>query len=241
MSMEKIKNENKPLISIVTVVFNAVEDIEKTILSVINQTYDNVELIIIDGMSVDGTLDLIKKYESKIDYWISEKDDGIYDAMNKGIKAAKGDWINFMNAGDVFFEPKTLDKVGFGMHKESSLIYGNSIINNEVEFSAPLNQLKCGVIMACHQSMFFRFDLKHRSYVYYDLSYKVNADYELVNRLYLAFNSFSKLNQTIAKYKGEGFSTLFIWQLRRDRYRALYNNYGIIGIIRGLLFRVKKL
>jgi glycosyltransferase involved in cell wall biosynthesis len=235
------KKDHTPLVSIVTVVFNAKDDVEKTIKSVMNQTYNNIEHIVIDGSSNDGTVEVIKKYENHIDYWISQEDDGIYDAMNKGIKAAKGDWINFMNAGDVFFEPKTLDKVGFGMHKESSLIYGNSIINNKVEFTAPLNQLKYGVIMACHQSMFFSLDLKHRSYVYYDLSYRVNADYELVNRLYLAFNSFSKLNQTIAKYKGDGFSTLFIWQLRRDRYRALYNNYGIIGIIRGLLFRVKKL
>ncbi|MDA9921248.1 glycosyltransferase [Gammaproteobacteria bacterium] len=235
------KKDHTPLVSIVTVVFNAKDDVEKTIKSVMNQTYNNIEHIVIDGSSNDGTVEVIKKYENHIDYWISQEDDGIYDAMNKGIKAAKGDWINFMNAGDVFFEPKTLDKVGFGMHKESSLIYGNSIINNKVEFAAPLNQLKYGVIMACHQSMFFSLDIKHRSYVFYDLSYRVNADYELVNRLYLAFNSFSKLNQTIAKYKGDGFSTLFIWQLRRDRYRALYNNYGIIGIIRGLLFRVKKL
>ncbi len=241
MSMEKIKNENKPLISIVTVVFNAAEDLEKTILSVIDQTYDNVEFLIIDGMSFDGTVDVIKKYESKINYWVSEKDDGVYDAMNKGIKAAKGEWINFMNAGDIFFESKTLDKIDFRMHKDSSLIYGNTIIGNKFQLSAPLKQLKFGEIMTCHQSMFFSLNLKHRNSVYYDLSYKINADYELVNRLYLAFNSFSKLDQTIAKYKGGGVSTIHVWQLRKDRFRALYNHFGLIGIIRGLWFRLKKL
>ena len=103
--MEPIK------ISVITVAYNASRYIETTILSVINQTYSNIEYIIIDGGSTDGTVDIIKKYSNKISYWISEPDKGIYDAMNKGINKATGEWINFMNAGDTFHNPDTLSAV----------------------------------------------------------------------------------------------------------------------------------
>ena len=96
------QNGAKPLISIITVVYNGEEFLEKTILSVINQTYDNVEYIIIDGGSTDGTVDIIKKYEDRIDYWVSEEDRGVYEAMNKGLKVAKGDYIAILNADDYY-------------------------------------------------------------------------------------------------------------------------------------------
>jgi len=100
-----------PNITIITVSYNAVKTIEDTILSVINQTYPNIEYIIIDGGSTDGTLDIIKKYQDKITYWVSEPDKGIYDAMNKGTLKATGVWLNFMNAGDTFYDHQVLEKV----------------------------------------------------------------------------------------------------------------------------------
>ena len=99
------------VVPIITVSLNAEKYIEKTILSVINQDYNNIEYIIIDGKSKDRTIEIIKKYERKIKIWISETDSGIYDAMNKGIKFSKGDWINVMNAGDTFVSSKTVSLI----------------------------------------------------------------------------------------------------------------------------------
>lgn len=99
------------LISVITVSYNAVDSIEETILSVINQTYTNVEYIIVDGGSSDGTVDIIKKHESRISYWISEADNGIYNAMNKGISLSHGDYLLFLNAGDFLYSTKVFETV----------------------------------------------------------------------------------------------------------------------------------
>ena len=119
----------QPKISVVTVCYNAVNDIEKTILSVINQTYPNIEYLIIDGGSKDGTMDIVNKYKDKIDVIVSEPDKGIYDAMNKGIDRATGDWINFMNAGDMFWEKDSILKVfaASGVDDSLDVIYGFQI------------------------------------------------------------------------------------------------------------------
>lgn len=124
----KISNKEKePLVTVITVVFNAIDTIEKTILSVINQSYSNIEYIIIDGGSNDGTLDVIRKYEEKIYYWISEPDNGIYDAMNKGIDEASGYWINFMNSGDSFCSNEVLEILFMGKDYDNvDVLFGNS-------------------------------------------------------------------------------------------------------------------
>ena len=115
-----------PKISIVTVVYNGEETIEETILSVKNLSYSNVEYIIIDGGSTDETLNIIKKYEDKIDYWISEKDNGIYDAMNKGIKKATSEFVIFMNGGDTFFDENVLANIEKDLTNDFDIYYGDN-------------------------------------------------------------------------------------------------------------------
>lgn len=116
----------RPLVSVVTVVYNRAQELETTLASVVNQTYGQVEYIIVDGGSTDGTLDIIKKYEDRIDFWISEPDKGIYDAMNKAIDLATGEWINFMNSGDRFAAPDAL--TFFERPFSADVVYGDAEI-----------------------------------------------------------------------------------------------------------------
>jgi glycosyltransferase involved in cell wall biosynthesis len=152
---KKSFNDN-PLVSIITVVFNGAEHIEQTIKSVISQTYPNIEYIIIDGGSIDGTLDIIKKYENNVDYFVSEPDRGIYDAMNKGIDLANGEWLNFMNAGDSFYNEEVLNKIfQYGRnYKNIDIIYSDTFLNGK----SPLVCNKDNNVVI-HQSMIYRSNL----------------------------------------------------------------------------------
>ncbi len=168
--------DDKLLISIITVVYNGEEFLEETILSVINQSYDNVEYIIIDGGSTDGTVDIIKKYEDKIDYWVSEKDKGIYDAMNKGIDVVRGDFLFFLGADDCL----SCDIINniFSTDKNNyDLIYGNVkyntglVIKSKFSFKTYLHNT------IHHQAAFY--SKTFFNIFRYDTNYKIAADYEL--------------------------------------------------------------
>ncbi|GHT63960.1 glycosyl transferase [Bacteroidia bacterium] len=176
---------NNPKISIVTVTYNAVSVLEETILSIINQIYNNIEYIVIDGGSTDGTLDIIKKYEDRLSYWISEPDKGIYDAMNKGIDRASGDWINFMNAGDLFYSNTIIQEL-VDMHyfdDNEAIIYGNRLVNKNGLLEAAISDLKPikHRMDIFHQSCFVPVDL-HKNFPF-DISYKIAGDYDFFYRM----------------------------------------------------------
>ena len=206
----KMSYENKPLISIITIVYNGGQFLEETILSVINQTYDNVEYIIIDGGSTDGTLDIIKKYEDKIDYWVSEKDSGIYDAMNKGIDAVTGDWINFMNAGDGFYTDNVLNKI-FSQNelKNIDVVYGD----HNVIYPHKTRIAKAGNTediwkgsQFCHQSAFVSSKI-HKANKF-NLSNRIGADFEFFYTLYKKKMSFKYIDIIVANYSAGGLSDI---------------------------------
>ena len=200
-------------VTVVTAVLNDAGHIEQTILSVISQTDIEIEYIIVDGGSKDGTLELIGKYKDKISLLISEPDRGVYDAMNKGIKYSTGDFVYFLNSGDVLLNPSILSKIKFeDVNVRNTIIYGNVIVaygNIEaLEKPRPFfkSKMKFKGIGICHQSMFFPGELIRNEK--YDLSYNIAADYDLAYRLWRKGTEFLYKDITIAKYDwGKGISS----------------------------------
>ena len=200
----------KTKISIITVVYNAAAVLEETILSVLQQDYPHIEYIIIDGGSTDGSVDIIRKYSDRIAYWVSEPDAGVYDAMNKGIRKATGDWINFMNAGDRFFHPRTLSTVfENNNYKGYDILYGNVIIVSRSGVYLHLeagkaDQLK-NCMPFCHQTVFVRTELA-KTYLF-DTTFKIAADYKFFYTVWKAGKKFCKQSFPLAIYTMDGISS----------------------------------
>lgn len=196
---------HQPLISVVTVSYNAVSTIEETICSVINQTYSNIEYIIIDGGSTDGTVDIIKKYADKIAYWVSEPDKGIYDAMNKGIDVATGEWINFMNSGDTFYSNNIIEKVVEQLTAEIAVVYGDVMLKyswgNVLKKALPINIMNEKFPFS-HQSCFI--NIIPMKMLKYDTSFMICADYNFFYKLYYEKKStFLHIDHTVSVFEAE--------------------------------------
>ena len=216
----KKSHENKPLISIITVVFNGEKFLEDTIQSVISQSYDNVEYIIIDGASTDGTVDIIKKYEDQIDYWISEKDNGIYDAMNKGIKFAHGTWLNCMNAGDGFSNKDILSKV-ISNAENNDLIYSDTIFSNRKKFFCDINKNRI-----IHQSLIYKKEL-HKKFGFYLVAKEITiSDYLFF--MQCKNEKWGKLDETIAIFDLEGASSNLNHFKQKVAVDIMFNNVSRI-------------
>lgn len=202
--------ENKPLITVVTVVYNGEAHLKQTIQSVIDQSYDNVEYIIVDGGSTDGTLDIIRRYEGQIDYWVSEVDNGLYYAMNKSVILATGKWINFMNAGDSFYDTNVLaslfDATGFG---DASVVYGDVMKKYNQQYqilrkNKPL-ELFYQELPFSHQAAFVKTVLLKR--YPFDTQYRLSADYDLFFNLYHRGLVFVHLPRIVATFDMFGVSS----------------------------------
>jgi glycosyltransferase involved in cell wall biosynthesis len=220
----KTNYKEKPLISIITVVLNGEKQLDRTIQSILNQTYNNIEYIIIDGGSIDRTSDIINKYKETIDYWVSEKDDGLYDAMNKGIDIATGEWINFMNAGDEFYNYSVLTKLFNNKnYKETEIIYGN----HQIIYSSGSNRyVKAGSTkniwkgeQFSHQSSFVK-----KSYLKmnkFNHRNKIASDFELYYKAFKNYKKFQFIDLTIAKFEAGGVSDV-------KRINSIFERWGIV-------------
>jgi len=220
-----------PLLSIITVCYNPGNDLDETINSVLSQSCQFLEYIIIDGGSKDGTLEKLKKLNDSRVKWLSEKDDGIYDAMNKGIHLAKGKWLNFMNAGDQL-EDGILDKISFLDYSMVAILYGNHRKSRTTVIKPKkIEILKYGKIMACHQAMFFNKELLG-SEVYYNSKLLLNGDSDLVTRVYLKKYEIKYIDEVVAFYKGGGASNRFILKSKYQKYSRMWRYFGLIGLLR---------
>jgi glycosyltransferase involved in cell wall biosynthesis len=203
-------NNSKPLISIVTVVYNGEKYLDQAIQSVLNQRYQNIEYIIIDGGSTDGTIPIIKKYQSHIDYWVSEPDNGIFDAMNKGISKASGELINLLNADD-FLETDTLELVAERYHsiKKPCIIYGHaSALDDKNQVAAELysNLRYWRGMTTNHQAMFVHREV-YNSVGVYNTDYRYAADYDFFIRTFKNNIPYLSLDKVIVNYRISGQST----------------------------------
>jgi len=225
-----------PKLSIITIVYNNAADIERTMLSVINQTYHNIEYIVIDGASTDGTLDIIKKYADRISQFISEKDKGIYDAMNKGLQLATGDYVLFMNSGDEFFAQYTVEKV-FAIEPGADIYYGETEMIDSKGHSLGQRRhkapekftwrgFKLGMSIS-HQAIYIKRSLIEP----YDETYQLSADIDWIIRAAKKAKKIVNTHQYVARYLFGGISKKKHKQSLTERFHIMRKHYGLIPTV----------
>lgn len=202
-------NDNNMKVSIITVVYNGAATIEQTILSVLNQSYKNIEYIVIDGLSVDGTQEIVRKYQDFIAYFVSEEDNGIYDAMNKGIRKATGDIIGIINSDDWYAYDAVESAVDYLTREKTDVVYGrwHNVYLNGTEGDIPkkpLEDIRYRMIIP-HPTVFVKKDV-YEKYGLFDLKYQLAADYDFLLKLYYEGASFGYMDRIIAYFREGGRS-----------------------------------
>lgn len=226
---------NLPIISIITVVYNSEDLLPATIESVINQTYADIEYIIVDGGSKDGTVDIIEKYKDQISQWVSEPDKGLYDAMNKGLKMATGDFVWFMNAGDHLYAPDIVEKMIEKWQADTDILYGEVMLVDDARKelgtrSATTNQkltnplhwqdLAKGMVV-CHQGF-----LPKRTIAPPYIENNLTADIDWVIKCLKASKKTTATELILATYLVGGISKQHHQQSLKDRYFVLKEHFG---------------
>ena len=228
-----------PTFSVITVCYNAEATIEDTIQSVISQTYHHVEYIIIDGASKDHTMDIVNRYRDRIAIVVSEPDKGIYDAMNKGISLATGNYLCFLNAGDSFHEDDTLQLAAHSIREAllPDVIYGETaLVDHEGHFlrmrrlSAPdtltWKSFRMGMLV-CHQAFFAKRELAEP----YDLRYHFSADFDWCIKVMKKSKLLHNTHLTLIDYLSEGITTRNHKASLLERFRIMTRHYGWVSTV----------
>lgn len=233
-------NHLTPKFSVITVCYNAQATIEDTIQSVIAQTYHHVEYIIVDGASKDRTLSIINRYRDRIATIVSEPDKGLYDAMNKGLRLATGDYVCFLNAGDSFHEDDTLQQMVHTLRELTELpdvLYGETeLVDAEGHFvrmrrlQAPEHltwrSFRHGMLV-CHQAFFAKRTLAEP----YDLSYRFSADFDWCIRIMKKSKVLHNTHLTLIDYLEEGMTTRNHKASLHERFRIMTKHYGWLSTV----------
>lgn len=199
------RGDQPPRVSVITAVYNGSKTIEATIQSVLSQTYDGLEYLVIDGGSTDGTVDIIRKYEREIDLWVSEPDKGVYDAMNKGIGLSRGSWLSFLNANDIFCEPSTIESIANSYFEGNArFIYSDVLVRNGPSDTPRLLECDHKRLILNHQASIYQKEL-HGEYGPYLVAPKVTiSDYLFFSLIQPA--DYRKANRPISIYDTTGMS-----------------------------------
>lgn len=228
-----------PRFSIITVTYNAGKVLEETVQSVVTQTYKNVEYILVDGASTDNTMEIVKRYESRISKVICEPDEGLYHAMNKAIELATGDYLCFLNAGDSFHEDDTLQLMAHSIKGNAlpDILYGETAIVDAAGHFLHMRRLQAPKhlnwksfkqgMLVCHQAFFPRRTLMEP----YNLTYRFSADFDWCIRLMKKAQSFHNTHLTIVDYLEEGVTTQNHKASLKERFRIMAKHYGWISTI----------
>lgn len=222
-----------PKISIITVVYNAKNDLAVTLEAISRLRYDNKEVIIIDGGSNDGTLDVICKFAPFITYWKSEPDNGLYDAMNKGMKVATGDYLWFVNAGDMPYNEDVLDEVLQPTEHYPDIYYGEAMIiaksgeelglrRKKMPEKLTENSFKQGMVV-CHQAFIVRKEIAPM----YNTDLKYVADIEWVIKCIDNAKKIQNTHSVICKFQEGGISTANKKESLKERWKVMKNRYGL--------------
>lgn len=230
-------NKLTPTFSVITITYNAASTLEDTIQSVITQTYHRIEYIIIDGASTDGTMQLIERYADRIAKVVSEPDKGLYDAMNKGIALATGDYLIFLNAGDSFHADTTLQQVVQSIKGKElpDILYGDTaLVDNQRHFVrmrrlAPPKHLNWKSfrqgMLVCHQAFIAKRSLAEN----YDCQYRFSADFDWCIRMMRKAHTLHDTHLTLVDYLDEGLTTQNQQASLRERYRIMAHHYGQVS------------
>lgn len=223
-------HKTSPLVSVITVTFNAADNLERTLRSVLSQRYEPMEVIVVDGKSTDGTVNIIHRYERNITKWVSEPDGGIYDAMNKGVRMASGEWVIFMNAGDTFAADDVLQRIFVepecGIKDDSrcrsldnaDIIYGDVVKDGSVK-KAPASYRLYHRMLFCHQSSLARRTLLLTCP--FDTSHRLSADLKFFLTQYLRHARFLYVGFPIANFDTTGVSNTRRSEGLRDNMRVV--------------------